>query len=294
MSNKHQFVSSVIQVLKHNRDGSRRTQQDRAKVLLDAIKTLHGHGYQLEHVHFIKRRHIEFLVQHWLTKGTVGAGTLKNRMSCMRWLMGKLNKLNTVPTNDELNIPKRIYVTNKDKSRDLAAHDLVSISDLKMQLSLQGQKLFGLRMEESLKIQPFVADMGLFLFIRGSWAKGGRDRFIPILTEEQRQWLNECKTAVKYKSSSLIPDDTTYKTYRKRFEKRCERAGIDKRHGLRHYYAQMRYRTIAGFDCIAKGGFKQTEMTLEQRNLDKVARLQVSHELGHSRVASITSVYCGK
>src|SRR5438477_623660 len=114
MSNKHQFVSSVIQILKHNRDGSRRTQQDRAKVLLDAIKTLYGHGYQLEHVRFIKRKHIEFLVQHWLAKGTVGAGTLKNRMSDMRWLMGKFNKLNMVPTNDELNIPKRVYVTNRD------------------------------------------------------------------------------------------------------------------------------------------------------------------------------------
>jgi len=218
MSRKHQFVGSLVQVLKHNRDGSRRTQQDRAKILLDVVKTIYAHGYQLEHVQYIKRRHIEFIVKYWIEKETVGAGALKNRLSCIRWLMGKLGKLNVVPSNEELKIPKRIYVSNVDKSRNLTTQDLASINDAKMQLSLLGQKLFGLRVEESLKLQPFVADCKDALFIKGSWAKGGRDRFIPILTEEQRTWLDKCKIIAENKSSSLIPDDTTYKTYRKRLK----------------------------------------------------------------------------
>jgi len=47
MSRKHQFVGSLIQVLKHNRDGSRRTQQDRTKILLDVVKTIYMQGYNL-------------------------------------------------------------------------------------------------------------------------------------------------------------------------------------------------------------------------------------------------------
>jgi len=243
-------------------------------------------------VQYIRRRHIEFLVKYWMEKETVGAGALKNRLSCIRWLMGKLGKLNVVPSNDELKIPKRVYVSDVDKSRDLTTRDLASVNDAKMQLSLLGQKLFGLRVEESLKLQPFVADCGDALFIKGSWAKGGRDRFIPILTEEQRLWLDKCKIIVENKSSSLIPDNVIYKTYRKRFEKCCERAGIDRRHGLRHQYAQKRYVEIAGFECELTGGPAKNAMSEEQRQHDRLARMQVSHELGHSRI-SIFRCYCG-
>ena len=126
--------------------------------------------------------------------------------------------------------------------------------------------------------------------IKKSWTKGGRERSIPILTEAQRIWLEEAKKLVQYKSHSLIPADTTYKTYRKRFEKSCERAGIDHRHGLRHAYAQRRYQEITGFPSISKGGPSKQQMTPQQRQLDRVARLQVSNELGHTRI-NISNVY---
>lgn len=66
-----------------------------------------------------------------------------------------------------------------------------------MQHSLKAQVLFGLRLEESLKIQPFIADAGQFFYIKGSWAKGGRERTIPILTQAQREWLDEAKQLVQ-------------------------------------------------------------------------------------------------
>ena len=87
--------------------------------------------------------------------------------------------------------------------------------------------------------------------------------------------------------------EDTYHPYRKRFEKRCERAGIHHRHGLRHAYAQRRYCEITGFNCPAIGGPPHHALTTEQRQIDRTARLQVSHELGHSR-AAITSQYLGR
>lgn len=288
----HQFEQSVVQVLKHNKDGSRETQADRGKSLKQSVNTIHELGYQLTHVRYIKEKHIRRLVNHWLTVDELGAGTIKNRMSHIRWLMQKVNKASAIPSNDNLNIPKRIYVTNEDKSRELTDDDLNKIHDDYMEMSLKAQKLFGLRMEESLKVQPFVADQGDQFFVKKSWAKGGRERTISIVTAEQRQWLDDCKLLVKFKKNSLIPTNTSFITYYRRFRQRCDRNGINKRHGHRHLYAQQRYQALTGMPCRAKGGLFWKEMTKEQLELDKAARLQISKDIGHSR-ASISNAYLG-
>jgi len=291
MSRKNNFLGSLVQILKRQHDGAFTTRADREKSLKRILKSLYEDGYQLEHVKYIKQRHIIHLVNKWKQEGA-SAGYIKNKMSHVRWLAEKLGKPNLVPSNDALGIPKRIYITNKDKSRDLIKEDLEKIKSDYMQLSLRAQKLFGLRLEESLKIQIHVADKGDKLFIKGSWAKGGKDRYIPILNEEQRAWIEECKGLMKHKHASLIPGNTTYKTYRDRFEKACQLQGIDHRHGLRHLYAQQRYEEIARMPCRVKGGLLWKEMTWEQRALDRKARMQVSISLGHER-QSITSSYLG-
>lgn len=208
--------------------------------------------------------------------------------------MKKLNKVNTVPDNDSLGIPKRVYVTNKDKSIQLSEGHWQQIHDLRVKLSLEGQKLFGLRLQESLKLQPYIADGGHYLYIKSSWSKGGRERIIAIRTAEQRDWLDRCKSFVKTKQSSLIPDDKSYKEHQSYVIRCCETAGVNKRHGLRHRYAQQRYRQITSWDCPAKGGPKRSQLSPALKIIDRSARLQISFDLGHSRVDSITSIYLGK
>lgn len=248
MSRQHQFINSAINIMACNRDGSHRTKNDRRVALLDNLKLLYASGYQLNHVRYIKQKHIRFMVAQWMESG-LSTGTIKNRLSHFRWLMGKVGKSQVIPDNDKLGIRKRIYAKNVDRSTELTMGDLTKVSDSLMRLSLKGQQLFGLRVEESLKLQPHLADAGNALFIKGSWAKGGRERLIPIRTAAQRAWLEDCKRAIAEKNQSLIPNEVSYKTYRKRFEKRCERAGINRCHGLRHAYAQQRYRELTGFDC---------------------------------------------
>ncbi len=223
-------------------------------------------------------------------KDEISVGTMKNRLSHLRWLLGKLNKVEIIPSNDQLGIEKRQYVTHQDKSRELTKEDLSHIKSPLMQQSLKAQRLFGLRVEESLKIQPFVADQETKLYIKGSWAKGGRDRYIPILTIEQRTWLDEAKALVKNKQASLIPIDVSYKTYRERFNKACQRAGINHCHGHRHLYAQERFQELTGYACPAKGGPKKSDLSSEQLERDKQARLEVSQILGHGRYF-VSNVY---
>ena len=292
MSISRKFKQSVIQIIRHNQDGSYKTRADRRVSLLKTLDDLIAGGYQLEHVRYIKQRHIKYLVNRWLKEDELGSGRVKNKMSHVRWLMDKLGRANVVPSNDELNIPKRIYVSNTDRSCELTQENLDKIPDDYMQMSLKAQQLFGLRMEESLKVQPFVADQGDQFFVKGSWAKGGRQRYIPIVSDEQRQWLKDCKILVRFKNQSLIPPDTSYKSYYERFRKACVRGGINRRHGLRHNYAQTRYEELSGMPCRVKGGLLWKEMTEEQQMLDVMARLQVSESIGHSRI-NITNSYLG-
>ncbi len=62
-----------------------------------------------------------------------------------------------------------------------------------------------------------------------------------------------------------------------------QRAGIKHAHGLRHAYAQDRYKKLTGWECPKRGGPTTKELTDEQKQIDTTARLTVSEELGHSR-----------
>ena len=153
------------------------------------------------------------------------------------------------------------------------------------------QAAFGLRREESIKIQPAWADRGDRLVLKESWTKGGRAREIPIRNAEQRLVLDEAKRVAG--KGSLIPVDASYVQQLRRFEYRCDQAGIHRVHGHRHQYAQDRYHELTGWLSPAAGGPRSRELTAEQKAIDREARLTISCELGHER-EQVTAVYCGR
>ena len=292
MSAKHKFRGALINLIKHNRDGAKVTQSNRRHGLLKVANDLIKMGIKIEHPRYLRQRHIKRLLELWKGEG-ISAGTLKNRMAHIRWLCTKLNKANIIPGNDDLAIPKRVYVSNEDKSRVLSEGDLKKIRSEAMRLSLRAQALFGLRVETSLKCQPHLADAEKYFFVKGSWSKGGKSHYIPITSQAQRDWLEEAKQFVLYKGSSLIPEGTSYKTYLSRFQKVCDNAGIHHRHGHRHFYAQQRYKELTGWECPVKGGPSKQELTQAQKQLDRAVRFIVAQEVAHERL-QILGVYCGK
>ncbi|MEM9103943.1 MAG: phage integrase N-terminal domain-containing protein [Pseudomonadota bacterium] len=275
MGKRHQLLGSLSYILDHNRDGSRTTQINRRHRLLQTLKQLYEDGYQLNHVKQMKTKHLYHLVQRWQTEQK-SAGTIKNRLSDLRWLLNKLDKASIMPSNTKLGAKKRVYASGQDKALTLKPVDLNKITDPAMRLSLQGQQLFGLRLEESLKLQPYLADRGHCLYLKGSWTKGGRERVIPIINDAQRQWIKDCQALMRSKDSSLIPDHQRYEVYRRQFIYQCRLVGIHHRHGLRHDYAQQRYPTLTGWACPAKGGLIRDKMTSEQRESDYQTRLIIS------------------
>lgn len=197
------------QLCRRNRDGSFATQADRQNILDLCADQLHEMGVRGLRAQGFKPKHVERLVERWLAEH-LAPGTLKNRLSHLRWLAQKIGKENIVArTNAAYGIPDRVYVTNVSKAKELVMDQLAQIRTPQTCISLRLQAGFGLRREASIKIVPAWADRGDVLVLKDSWNKGGREIRIPIRNAAQRQLLDEAKALAKGKSL-VAPGDTTY------------------------------------------------------------------------------------
>ena len=196
MGVRHNLKHSIINILKHNRDGSRNTQATRKKRLMLAADQLVDEGYQLEHINKLKYKHVQYLVEYWLNQG-LSSDTIKNRMTDLRWITQKLGKHDLIPANNGvLDIPRRKYIINKDKSITLTEEKLSKIQDPNVKRSLILQQAFGLRREESIKVRINQAVVNDELHLQGSWCKDGRPRIVKIQYTEQWEAIKLCKAYV--------------------------------------------------------------------------------------------------
>jgi hypothetical protein len=278
------------QLCRHNREGSFGTQVRRERELTLMANQLHELGYRGMNSRSLKPKHVEALVRHWLDTN-VAIGTIKNRMAAFRWWARKVNRQNVVArSNDHYGIPNRQFVTDGSKARSVAATDLDKVRDSNVRMSLELQQAFGLRREEAIKFIPAYADRGDHLALKPSWTKGGKARTVPIRSDEQREVLDRAhKLAGK---GSLIPSNRNYRQQLRVYEGHTLRAGLSRLHGLRHAYAQRRYRELTGWNCPAAGGPSSRSLTPDQRAMDQEAHLVISRELGHERTG-VLKIYIG-
>lgn len=284
----------LMQICHRNRDGSFATQSNRREMLSLFSRELREIGYKVNNLnpHDLKGRHVNALIKKWQLEAK-STGTIKNRMSALRWLFEKIGKPEVVKENAVYGIENRQYVTNQNKSISINDLDLSKIDPFIAQ-SLHLQDCFGLRREESMKFQPIYAldgqtiENAKYIRLKSSWTKGGRARTIPIFSEKQRQELRNAVALVQ--NGSLIPSHKTYKSHLSNFEAVTHQLGIGRTHGLRHSYAQKRYLELMGFECPAVGGSRS--LSADEIAKDKEVRMLISEELGHSRL-NITSIYLG-
>ena len=276
-----------------NRDGSFSTQAARRDILAMVGRQVQELGFFNLPANGLKQKHVFKLLEKWKADGLSDA-TLKNRVAHLRWVAEKIGKQNLIPrTNDELGIGRRKFVASVTKAVEVTDEALSKVKDERVRMSLELQRAFGLRREESIKFQPSYAMAGgaESIQLKAGWTKGGRERRIPVRTEYQRDVL--ARAAALAGTGSLIPEDKRYIDQLKKYENTTNRAGLNKLHGLRHEYAQQRYKELTGWESPVKGGLTSREMTPEQKERDRTVRLIISEELGHSREA-ITAVYLGR
>ncbi len=285
------LVYQMRKLCRGTREGSFATCKKREDVLMLAANQLSGElGYIHMKVNSLKPKHVAALVNHWKSQD-LSTATIKARMSFIRWWSQKINKPNVVARSNEFyGIGKRAYIGEVSKAIAVSDEKIEEIQDRFVRASVKLVRAFGLRKEEAIKIMPSLANQGDRLFLKASWCKGGRAREIPILTEEQRQALEEAKTVAGLRS--LIPQALKYYQQRHRYEAITGAVGLRKLHGLRHRYAQRRYRELTGWDSPHQDGPKRKDLSSYEKKLDHEARLTISRELGHNRI-EIVAIYIG-
>jgi len=281
----------LSKLCRDNRDGGFSTQATRSRLLDLIADQLLALGFRRMQSTSLKPKHIDALLAKWREQG-ISTGTLKNRLSALRWWAKKVNKPSiNAKDNDVYGIGKRDNVARKSKALNIDEKKLSRISGQHVRLSIRLQAAFGLRREESIKFNPSYAIKDDHIKLKSSWTKGGRARTVPIRNDEQRQLLDEVKEFAK--GGSLIPAKLNYVQQLHRYERQLRNAGLSKLHGLRHAYAHQRYLELIGWRAPVAGGPTSKELKPEQLAPDHEARATVSHELGHARV-EISAVYLGR
>lgn len=281
----------LMKLCRDNRDGGFSTQATRSRMLDLIASQLQELGFRRMQPRSLKPKHVHALVAHWQDQG-IGVGTLKNRLSALRWWAKKVNKPSIIANDNSVyGIGNRTYVSKDSRAQDLDMKKLCELSDPYVKFSIRLQAAFGLRREESIKFCPSYAIQGDHIRLKSSWTKGGRARTVPVRNDEQRHLLAEIKAFAK--GGSLIPAHSNYVQQLHRYERQLRNVGLTKLHGLRHAYAQQRYEELTGWRSPAAGGPAMETLTNDQRALNLKARVTISQELGHNREA-ISAVYLGR
>ena len=281
----------LSKLCRDNRDGGFSTQATRSRILDLIANQLLALGFRRMQSTSLKPKHVDALLAQWREQG-ISTGTLKNRLSALRWWAKKVNKPSIIARDNSVyGIGKRICVAKESRAQTMDERKIAQVSDPYVHLSIRLQAAFGLRREESIKFSPSYAMQDDHIKLRSSWTKGGRARAVPIRNDEQRRLLEEVRDLVK--GGSLIPAQLNYVQQLNRYQRQLRNAGMSKLHGLRHAYAQQRYFELIGWKAPVAGGPTSKELPPEQLAPDYEARAIVSSELGHARV-EIAAVYLGR
>jgi len=289
----------IIRVLRRAKLGSHGTRAERKKHCLmgEIILSRDFPGLRLNN---IGQKHVDAIVCEWTSQRLSGK-TIANRLSSLRMLLECIGKPNLLSKNNADYGIEPITTRNNElaalKATMAKQHDLTQVSNKKIMLSLLLQEQFGLRKQECLLFQPHTAYQPAKegrkdrIYLQGSWTKGGKERWIPIVNESQRQFLDYLLTAFQ-PGESMIPQNMTLKQQISIYDYQTKKVGMHKLHGLRYAYAQSRYYDLLGFPCPAQGGPSLRQLPPEQRLLVRQARLQISKELGHER-EDVVLIYLG-
>jgi len=121
--------------------------------------------------------------------------------------------------------------------------------------------------------------------------KGGRDREIPITSENQIQALQKAAEA-QGESRAMIPPGENWKSFREGSLREIREIVQEKTggglHDLRSAYACERYESLTGWSAPAADGH------IEDHLIDREARARISQELGHGRVDVVSSYVGGR
>ena len=81
----------LMKLCRDNRDGSYSTQANRSRILDLIANQLSELGFRRMQAKSLRPKHVAALVSQW-KKQSISIGTMKNRLSGLRWWAKKINK----------------------------------------------------------------------------------------------------------------------------------------------------------------------------------------------------------
>lgn len=262
------------------------TKRDYKRILSEATKILHTNNFHISSIYQLKQKHIACLVDNYKEKG-INNRSIKNKLSSLRFVCRAMKKFNLVLKNEAYDLPERKIQVSHRAIFDINVNEFESPY---VRYAVELQKAFGLRREEAIKFNACDADKGDYILLKSSWTKGGIERDIPVISKDQRDLLEKIKA--EYPNQSLIPKGSSYIQQRKRYDQAVSKSNYTNLHGLRHAYAQTRYKELSGSLSPKQGGKFYRNMNDYEKRIDREAREIISSELGHSRI-QITKIYLG-
>lgn len=287
-----------------NKKVSLGTLHNRRYILFLVFEELRKLGYKPQSIFSFGPKHAAALFAYWEQNG-LEASTLQGRHTALvtfcKWV-GKPGLIK--PLDQYLQDPargKRIYVAQQDKSwqaKELLTDDIIAaVTDYDKHVGIQLKllKVFGLRRKEAVCFRPHVClepDGQHIQVYQGT--KGGRFRIVPVHNDEQRSVLAEARALCHRHNDHVGKSGKTLEQNLRRLQYVFERFGLTRKqlgvtaHGLRHEYANNRYRQLTGEESPLRGG----DRALFGTDGVKLLRRQIAEELGHSRI-SVTTAYYG-
>ena len=284
--------------------GSYKTVYNHRKEASRFVETLRALGFGIEKWEKLTGRHVAPVVTAWQQAG-LSVGTIKNYLAGVRAVCTAYGNKGISGENADFGLGRRNLTTNvnravPDQTFHLVVEHLRSAAPMacgRIALMLSYQREFGMRFEESCKFNPFRDVISERLIRIHVGTKGGRPRYLEVTNDRQRAVIHQAFESKFYNGprGGIIPRGMREEHWRGKVYRDVRSVSLAttgdglRMHGLRHTYAQERYRDVAGFwpPCRypSREDFMQAATLAAGptwRQSDELARCAVREELGHS------------
>jgi site-specific recombinase XerC len=258
------------------------------------------------------QKHIHAMVQEW-QREKLAPATIQTYLSFLRGLSMWVGKPGLVlkPAAYGLKVEEyqRQEIAKRDKSWSAQGVDVDAVLvqavafDPRVAASMRLMHTFGLRRKESVTCRPWVdvvpfESTGLpvdnrqadqYLWSKG---KGGRVRWLPVQTEDQKLAIQVAQSLTDSRDGHMGNPAHGLKRNLRRLDYVLAKLGITRKgrgvtgHGLRHGRLNDIYEDITGQPSVVRGGGQVPP------ELDLAARLATSAAAGHARHRA-ASAYLG-
>ncbi|WP_284617533.1 phage integrase N-terminal domain-containing protein [Aquabacterium humicola] len=293
---------------------SHKTRQERANFLRRFFRDLgRKAGFpSLPDPRNLGQKHVQAMVQVW-QREQLAPATIQTYLSFLRGLASWMGKPGFIRKPEHYGLVPSEFQRHENAQRDKswAAHGVdvdaalaqVESFDARIAASMRLMDALALRRKESVTFRPFqdvvpFAFTGLsegsgradvYVRIKG---KGGRVRWLPVQTQEQRDAVAKARALAGSRDAHMGDPAHSLKSNLRRLDYAMRKFGFTgggrgvTMHGLRHGRLQAIYEEIAGEPAPVCGGGSADPAQ------DRAARLVVSRTAGHARLRA-AAAYLG-